>query len=153
MLFRSLSAVFDQALTWIFSWEPAATVENPAQPNTVARPLVDTEYILTGTVAGQCAARDIVKVKVLGGAPVFPNVFSPNGDGFNDLWILPEPASFSTCILTIFDRSGMRVFEMKGYDNSWDGTWNGKRLPEGTYYYVMGCPDRPAVTGHLLIAR
>ncbi|MFM9075585.1 MAG: gliding motility-associated C-terminal domain-containing protein, partial [Bacteroidota bacterium] len=148
----ALSAVFNNALTYIFTWSPAATVEDPSQPNTTARPLVDTDYVLTGEVTGQCLARDTVKVNVSGGVN-FPNVFSPNNDGVNDQWELPGLTSFSTCILTIFDKSGMRVFEMKGYDNKWDGNFNGKPLPEGTYYYVMGCPDRPAISGHLLIAR
>ena len=148
----ALSAVFNNTLTYVFSWTPAGTVEDPSQPSTTARPLSDTDYILTGEVLGQCLARDTVKVKVSGGVN-FPNVFSPNNDGVNDRWELPGLSSFSTCILTIFDKSGMRVFEMKGYDNKWDGNWNGKPLPEGTYYYVMGCPDRTAMTGHLLIAR
>lgn len=148
----ALSAVFNNALTYVFSWTPAGTVDDADQPNTTARPLADTDYVLMGEVSGQCIARDTVKVKVSGGV-TFPNVFSPNNDGVNDRWELPGVSSFSTCILSIFDRSGMRVFEMKGYDNKWDGTWNGKPLPEGTYYFIMGCPDRPPVTGNLLIAR
>jgi len=79
--------------------------------------------------------------------------FSPNGDGVNDFWELPSVESFSDCILSIFDRSGRRVYEQKGYFNNWDGTSNGKQLPEGVYYYVMGCPNRPPITGNVLLSR
>ena len=136
--------------TW--EWQPADNLDDPTLPNPIASPLVTTIFIAKGTLNGACFARDSVEVKVTGESG-FPNVFSPNGDGSNDTWVLEGITSFSECFLSIFDRSGRRIFEAKGYANDWDGTSNGKPLPEGTYYYVMGCPDRPPITGTILIAR
>ena len=135
-----------------WQWEPVETLDNPTLANPVARPLVTTEYFATGFLNGGCSARDSVEVQV-DGSVSFPNVFSPNGDGVNDIWQIPSVEAFSDCILTIFDRSGSRVFEQKGYSNDWDGRYNGRLLPDGVYYYIMGCPDRPPITGNLLIAR
>ncbi len=70
--------------------------------------------------------------------PVYtlPNVFTPNGDGANDLYI-PFPYRFIDRIdLRIFNRHGQLVHETSDPDINWDGTnLNGKALAEGVYYY------------------
>jgi gliding motility-associated-like protein len=136
--------------TW--QWEPAEFLDNATISSPVARPLVTTEFFVTGFLNGGCKAIDSVEIQVDGNV-LFPNIFSPNGDGVNDLWEIPSFESYSDCFLTIFDRSGRRVFEQKGYSNDWDGRYGGKLLPEGVYYYVMGCPDRVPITGNILLAR
>jgi gliding motility-associated-like protein len=69
---------------------------------------------------------------------VVPTLVSPNGDGFND-------ALFISCVssppkqgseLIIWNEWGSEVYRKEAYDNSWQGTYNGKDLPDGTYYYV-----------------
>jgi len=68
-----------------------------------------------------------------------PNVFTPNGDGINDLW-LPFPYSNVKQIhLMVYDRWGRRVFKTEDPDIKWDGTdeYTHNPLPEDIYYY--GC--------------
>lgn len=67
------------------------------------------------------------------------NVFSPNGDGVNDLFRLDIPFEISQCIhIQIFNRWGMKVFEAKNQNIGWDGrTTAAKKVPEGTYYYII----------------
>ena len=68
-----------------------------------------------------------------------PNVFTPDGDDFNDTW-LPFPYSNVEKInLEVYDRWGKRVFKTEDPDIKWDGTdmHTHRTLPEGTYYY--GC--------------
>jgi gliding motility-associated-like protein len=65
--------------------------------------------------------------------------FSPNGDGINDLFIIPTTNAEKISI-KIYNRAGIIVFESDDYNNGdlWDGkAKNGIDLPEGTYYYVM----------------
>jgi len=65
--------------------------------------------------------------------------FSPNGDGINDLFIIPTPNAEKISI-KIYNRAGIMVFESDDYNNGslWDGkARNGIDLPEGTYYYIM----------------
>ena len=67
--------------------------------------------------------------------PVIPNVFTPNGDGFNDLFAFKnhEGWELETCIR---NRWGQVVFEGKN-DNWWDGTIHGQSAAAGVYYYTV----------------
>jgi gliding motility-associated-like protein len=66
-----------------------------------------------------------------------PNSFSPNGDGVNDTWSLPHLSVYPKCLVRIFSRSGEQIFTSHGYQKPWDGTYKGKALPAGTYYYII----------------
>ncbi len=66
-----------------------------------------------------------------------PNAFTPNADGDNDTWVIDDLYFYPDNVLMVFNRWGKTVYEANSYQNDWDGTWNGKDLPEGTYYYVI----------------
>lgn len=65
------------------------------------------------------------------------NIFSPNGDGINDQLILVGHGDFPQNSLEIFDRYGNSVFQMDGYDSSWEGRGKNGLLPRGTYFYIL----------------
>lgn len=65
------------------------------------------------------------------------NLFTPNGDGFNDFWVIQDIDKISPARVAVFTRSGALVFQSNDYKNDWDGKSNGNQLPEGTYYYVI----------------
>jgi gliding motility-associated-like protein len=69
--------------------------------------------------------------------PQIPEVFSPNGDGINDTWNIINIERYSNASVWIFSRTGKSIFEMKRYNNNFDGTNNGSLLPEGSYYYMI----------------
>jgi len=66
---------------------------------------------------------------------VFNNV-SPNGDGINELFYIKGIDCYPDNSVQIFDRTGLRVFNKRGYNNT-DKSWNGKDQPEGTYFYTI----------------
>jgi gliding motility-associated-like protein len=66
-----------------------------------------------------------------------PNVFTPNGDGINDVWNIKAIEAFPQCTVSVFERNGSLVFQSKGYGQPWDGTYRGSPMPPGTYYYVI----------------
>jgi gliding motility-associated-like protein len=66
-----------------------------------------------------------------------PNTITPNGDGINDYWVIPNAATLADYDLTIFNNLGATIYESKGYNNDWDCKYNGNDLPSGTYYYVF----------------
>lgn len=138
-----------------YSWLPSETLDDPTSASPIATPDQTTTYTVTGSVTDGCnsSATITITVNTDPSALDIPNVFSPNGDGINDLWVIPGVEAFTECIMTIFDRTGKRVYERRGYLNDWDGTYNGKAVPSGTYYFVLGCPDSEPFTGHLLIGR
>jgi gliding motility-associated-like protein len=68
-----------------------------------------------------------------------PNVFTPNGDGSNDVFFL-KVANLTDISANIFDRWGNKVYESTSSTGNiaWDGTgMSGKDLPAGTYFYVI----------------
>ncbi|MFD0992436.1 T9SS type B sorting domain-containing protein, partial [Tenacibaculum geojense] len=82
------------------------------------------------------------------------NVLTPNGDGDNDTLIIQGIENYPNNTLEIFNRWGNTVYKKVSYDNSWDGTSNGRvtiqvdeKLPTGTYYYVLdlGNGSKPKV--------
>ncbi|TFF37117.1 cadherin-like beta sandwich domain-containing protein [Mucilaginibacter psychrotolerans] len=70
-------------------------------------------------------------------ATTLPNVFTPNGDGINDTWILPNINLYPDCTVKIFNRGGQQVFNSIGYGTPWDGTFNGRTLQPDVYYYII----------------
>ncbi len=130
-----------------YTWFPVETLDDPAIASPIASPLQTTTYTVVGTSVDNCKDSLDVTVTVQGVAS-FPPGFSPNGDGFNDFWNVRAENS-PDCTLSIFDARGRRVFENKG--ENWDGTYQGKAVPAGTYYYVFGCPDQKPVTGNVLV--
>lgn len=132
-----------------YTWSPAESLDDPTIANPVASPAETITYTVTGTGINGCLASAEVVVTVAGVAS-FPPAFSPNGDGQNDLWNV-RAESNPDCILSIFDGRGRRIFEKSG--ENWDGTYQGQAVPDGTYYYVYGCPDEKPVTGSVLVFR
>ena len=142
--------------TVTYLWSPTSSLDSPTIPNPVATPLATTTYRVVVSLTGGCSATDSVKVKVSTGSSIpAPLIFTPNGDGDNDLWRIPGIESSSECTMSIFDGHGSRLYEKKGYTNAtaWDGTNNGSQLPEAVYYYIFSCPDKNAITGSVLIKR
>lgn len=83
-----------------------------------------------------------------------PNVFSPNGDGINDDWQVKFLAQYPDCRVEIFNRSGVKLFESRGYNRPWDGTFNGKPVPVATYYYLINLNnDEPPISGYVAVLR
>jgi large repetitive protein len=62
-----------------------------------------------------------------------PNVFTPNGDGINDVFEILNLEHYQAQIV-IFNRWGKRVFEHSDYYGNW---WDGRNQPDGVYYYVL----------------
>ena len=71
----------------------------------------------------------------------FPNAFTPNGDGENDTWEIQSIEYFPGAIITIYNRNGQKVFDSVGYQEPWDGTYNGSNLPIDTYFVVIKLND------------
>jgi gliding motility-associated-like protein len=120
-----------------YLWSPATYLGNTTvlQP-TVNRPFDDILYGLTVTSEDGCKASDQVWVKLLRKINI-PNVFSPNGDGTNDVWNIRYLSDYPGCTVEIFDRYGKLVFRSIGYNKPWDGTRNGTPVPVGVYYYII----------------
>ena len=67
----------------------------------------------------------------------FPKYFTPNGDGFNDFWILKGALIFDFITVYIYDRYGKLLQEINPKVAGWDGTFNGKPLPADDYWFKI----------------
>lgn len=68
----------------------------------------------------------------------FPNAFTPNGDGVNDIFQAKE--GFQSIIefhAQVFSRSGKKIHEWKNPAEGWDGKVNGNPAPDGGYYLLV----------------
>ena len=69
------------------------------------------------------------------------NCFSPNGDGNNDTWVLRGMDKFPNASVIVYNRYGNQLFKTSNAQDPWDGTFNGKKLPIATYFYIIDLGD------------
>jgi len=126
--------------------QPDAGLSDPNVQSPTATPQQTTTFTVTVTDASGCTNTATVTVTVNEDYVVNAvAVITPNGDGYNDLWNIDNILTYPDNEVLIFDRWGTKVFEMKNYDNTWDGTYKGKDLPQGPYYYVIKFDNNPLV--------
>ena len=78
---------------------------------------------------------------VADGSVVVPNIFTPNGDNFNDLFNI-KSQGLKDLSCTIFDRWGLKMYDWSGINGSWDGkAKNGSKAPDGIYYFMVKYTD------------
>lgn len=67
---------------------------------------------------------------------VLPNIFSPNGDGINDFILPSDWRSIKSVKFWVYDRWGFLIHYSEDRTNLWDGTYKGKPVADGVYYYA-----------------
>ncbi len=92
-----------------------------------------TYTVLLTAINGSCSDTATLTIEVYSASSiVIPNVFTPNGDGFNDVFkINTNGIKEITC--DIFNRWGSKIYTLNGVNDSWDG--NGSA--DGTYFYIL----------------
>lgn len=126
-----------------YVWWPDTDLDSPTSVSTWASPIVDTEYCVEVTDASSCKDTACVMVTVLPFITelIIPNLITPNGDGFNDYFVINSIDIFPLNELVIFNDYGQTIYSAQPYNNEWDGTFNGDNLPDGTYYYMLRLND------------
>jgi gliding motility-associated-like protein len=107
--------------------------------DTVGPHLITYSY----TKPGGCTATDSTWVMINGcdaeQVPVyFPDAFTPDGDGLNDLFrpVVTDPMVFASFHLQVFSLSGQLIFQSRDPGSGWDGTLNGSRCPGDVYAWI-----------------
>jgi len=83
---------------------------------------------------------------------VIPQFFTPNEDGFNDVFRIPADLFFDEFSITIFDRYGKLILAAEEAPFIWDGTYNGKALPSQDFWYKLNV-NGTIYTGHVTLKR
>lgn len=81
---------------------------------------------------------DISEFKLkIGITIIIPQFFTPNNDGYHDVWNIPEQPFITVKNIKIFDRYGKLLKDIVDNSKGWDGTYNGQALPSADYWYVL----------------
>jgi gliding motility-associated-like protein len=121
-----------------YSWSPAIGLSATNIANPIASPSETTRYAVTVTNNLGLSTVVYVTVNVIEDYNITPtNVLTPNGDGVNDTWVIGNLNTYPDNTVQLFDKAGRMIYQVKGYQNDWDGMLNGNLLHEGAYYYVI----------------
>jgi gliding motility-associated-like protein len=115
---------------WIF---PDSTTTNDEVATFVFQDTATTYFVFT-TEDGCIDTMDI-NITLKEFEMEIPNVFTPNGDGANETWDVPDLDKYISNEVIIYNRWGQKVYEAKDYRGDWDGG----RLGDGVYFFVLKC--------------
>jgi gliding motility-associated-like protein len=104
----------------------------------------------SGTFIGVSAGEHSVNVRDVNGCGVttymlfvidFPPYFTPNGDGYNDVWNISALSGQMASKIYIFDRYGKLLKQISPAGDGWDGTYNGQMMPTSDYWFLLEYND------------
>ena len=126
-----------------FSWYPPTDMSDPTVSNPIVWPMTTTIYYVSVTDMNGCSdtASVIITVNPNILTVVVPNLLTPNSDGFNDYLTIPNLDTYPNNEIFIFNAYGQVIYEARPYNNDWDATYSGSKIPDGTYYYVLNLND------------
>ncbi len=119
---------------WSFGDGNSSTSVSPT--NTYTN--VGTYTVVLAAINGTCT--DTFRINVIANIAttiIIPNIFSPNGDGINDEFFIPN-TGMNSLNCDIFNRWGQLLHSITAPNQGWDGiTPNGDKAPDGTYMYIL----------------
>ena len=118
-----------------FQWSPSEGLSCDTCRNPIITSTDNSIFYLTVTNTLGCSNKDSIAI-IYDGSLYVPNSFTPNGDGFNDVF-----RAFGKSIIefemSIYDRWGELLFYTQNMSNSWDGTYKGKLVKTETYIWKI----------------
>ena len=84
---------------------------------------------------------------------MYPKFFTPNGDGFNDVWKIRFSSTEPNMQIFIYDRYGKMVKTLNGNSSGWNGTLEGELLPSDDYWFVVKRQNGKEYKGHFTMKR
>ncbi len=128
-----------------YLWTPPAGLSDPSSLVPFANPQQTTVYTLTVQNSFGCSLSDSMTLTVTEPCLDPMKIFTPNNDGLYEKWIVFSGACISRVEASVYNRYGSLVYHAGNYQNDWDGTYNGKKLPDATYYYVLNVMDNNGI--------
>lgn len=120
----------------ILSWRPPLYLDDATAPSPLCTPFDSITYQVNGLSPDGCEASIRIRV-VVANRLFIPSAFTPNGDGKNDTWLLPNIESMPDADVSIFNRWGSVIFHSKGYATPWTGQIGDTPAPSGIYTYLI----------------
>ncbi|MBS0030896.1 lectin-like domain-containing protein [Chitinophaga sp. 22321] len=121
-----------------YTWSPATGLSDPRIANPVAMLHKDQSYRLTLTSPEGCHDEDTINVNVYEGPEFYvPNAFTPNNDGRNDVFHVIAAGVPKLDFFCIWNRWGQEIYRSADLPGGWDGSWQGRPAPPGTYVWMV----------------
>lgn len=111
--------------------------DTPFQDSNVFRELSFGEHLITVKDSSDCTLIS-KQITIFG----YPKFFTPNNDGYNDYWNIPNYKNFFQAQISIFDRFGKLIVEITPIDLGWDGFHNGNLMPATDYWFTMNYKEK-----------
>ena len=120
-----------------YNWTPATGLSDTRIANPSATLTSSQAYQVTMNFPSGCSTTDQLQVNVLQQAAILvANVFSPNGDGRNDLLLANLSGVKQLRYFRVFNRGGKKIFETSDAGQGWDGRFNGALQPMTSYVWI-----------------
>ncbi len=98
---------------------------------------VNTDVSVWAQDINGCEKSSVISLTINNDPITGPNFLTPNDDGINDKLEFDRISRYPYRQLTIFNRWGQILGTFEDYQNDWEGFIEGKRLPDGVYYYIL----------------
>jgi len=123
------------------------------QDENVFKKLENGTFIIQVEDFNTCMASDTIMLNSIIDIDV-PNFFTPNKDGFNDVWEIEGLDKFPDSMIRIYDRFGKLLIEYKASEPGWNGEYLGKPVSSDAYWYVIEVlPVEKYLKGHITLKR
>ncbi len=144
---ESAQLLATEDIDYTYTWSPDSTLNANNVFNPIATPSLTSTYNVSIEDANGCTNRDEITVFVLNpncDEPYIfvPNIFTPNGDGVNDVFYVRGPI-IDELYLAVYNRWGEKVFETTDPNMGWDGSYKNKALNSDAfgYYLTVKCTN------------
>ncbi len=149
-----LFASFDP--DYSYQWASSPFISNPDIHNPEVSPTQSAVFLLTVSDSLGCKSSYTISINVnIRPLPdlIVYNVFTPNGDGVNDFFVIENIERYENSYIQVFNRNGNLVFEARNYQNDWDGKYNNEPLPAHTYFFILnpGEEEKEIIKSHVTI--
>ena len=131
----------DSIDTYTYLWASNTYIPDEQKTNEDLTSLGAGTYWVTVTDVHNCLATDSFTIEI---PLIIPTLITPNDDKHNDTWNITNIDSYKNVHIEVFNRWGNVLFtfdgsglEYKDTDNQWNGTYKGKKLPMGSYVYIL----------------
>ncbi len=139
-----------------YQWNHPELMDNSLSSTPIATVFDSTLFVVVGKNADGCIDSASVFISIPPGNDlnITPmKLFSPNGDGIDDEWIVKNIESYPESSLTIYNSNGRIVYQANPYKNDWKAVYQGRDLPEGVYYFIIKDEDKKPRTGSITLIR
>jgi gliding motility-associated-like protein len=141
---------------WAVLWTPSEIFDCNSCTSVKIQVKTTTEISLSMTHISGCTYQRVFIIDINERQLYIPDIFTPDGDGINDLWKIQSPYGIDIISCKIFDRWGELLY-LSDKNIAWDGTFKGKNVSQGVYVYVIeyrdGSGEKHIVSGDITVVR